>query len=148
MEKAKKLRQRAKELRELDEDKLAKRLEKRADQLEKKSKEEVPQQVVMYSEGDRLFVRPPFPGFTRVRALSINLKQAAGEDGDGNPNYKWEGQSYKKDDPRRGLWSFKEDQTIRNRVLKVLGDFFSKAPIVDADGQQVGELPESTYQAD
>lgn len=140
MKKETKLRRRAKEMRELGENRIAAHLERRADQLEKKGK--TPDQVVLYEQDGRIYIQPPNPGHPkRAKALAFKLKEAAG-----NGNYEWLGKSFKKDDPRRGLWSFKSDHKIVSNLLKVLGDFFSRGKVVNEEGEFQGYLPESTYQ--
>ena len=157
MKKSTLLKRRAKELRELGENDIADQLTARAVALEngtntrpapaaaKNTAANVPKDVICWSADGRIFIQPPPCAHGRVtQALAIGLKKAS-TDKEGTKHYKYEGGAFTKAAPERSQWSFINDEELFERVKKVLGNFFSGAKIVTPGGEQIGQLPISTY---
>ncbi len=144
----------AKELRELGEDALADQLTARAVALDNGTSTrqttvapptELPKDVICWTADDRIFIQPPpLPHGGVVKALAHELKKAT-TDKDGEKHYKYEGSAFKKGAPEKSQWSFTNDETLFERVRKVLGDFFSGGKLLSPNGNEIGQLPISTY---
>lgn len=130
----------AKQLKALGQDDLAQELQKRARSLGKKSRkkteavtEENPEVVMTFEDG-RVIFKTPDPGYLRRKAFGYKVREA----GLGTHKY----------DPKTKSWSFKAAPEIISKVKQAIGDFFSEAKLVDANGRGLGRLPKSTYQAE
>ena len=162
MKKSTILKRRAREFREIGEDGLADLVTARAVALDKGGSAQVarsappiaakttppadlPKDVICWTADDRIFIQPPplrHGGVTA--ALAQQLKKVT-TDKDGEKHYKYEGHAFKKGSPECAQWSFTNDETLFERVRNVLGDFFSGGKLLSPNGNEIGQLPISTY---
>lgn len=97
------------------------------------------QAVTMYFEDGHIHVRTPGikkRGRGAMIAMAINLKKAATLGDEKLYSF----------DKKTETWSFRALPPVVDAIKRVLGDFFSEAPILNKEGKRNGQLPASTYQ--
>lgn len=165
MKKTTLLRRRAQEMTEHGEHSIAAKMIEKANTLEGRATPRVrrmapsptpqvdtlPDEILVFQKGDRMFIQPPALvndkgniHWGKCKAFAASLRDAATIDN--KRHYKYEGRSFKPDDPRRSQWSFTASVQILNKIKQVLGNFFSEATLINENGEVLGTLPKSTYQ--